>query len=210
MSDPPGATDKHLRLPEIPQAVFHTVAEKVHHLGDSILERLHDHGSQADNSATAAEISRRSEAVDETGAANTSVDQTMPDKGQAEEPIEREKEKGDQNVTETPDERDGNQVQSVSVDSESSSDSDDELPTLADRMPSAQSTSGHGGLSIEDGPLTAEHLVNTLQAAQDGYIPDGGAAVDEPDRPEGVPRGLRFSNTEIRHGVSLICDSELP
>ena len=48
-----------------------------------------------------------------------------------------------------------------------------------------------------------QDLIDAVRDTAEGIIPIGGATLEEDDRPDDVPRGLVFSEAEIRHGVSI-------
>jgi len=47
-----------------------------------------------------------------------------------------------------------------------------------------------------------QDLIDAVRETAEGIIPIGGATLEEDDRPDDVPRGLVFSEAEIRCGVS--------
>jgi hypothetical protein len=48
-----------------------------------------------------------------------------------------------------------------------------------------------------------QNLIDAVRDTAEGIIPIGGATLEEDDRPDDVPRGLVFSEAEIRYGVSV-------
>jgi hypothetical protein len=53
-------------------------------------------------------------------------------------------------------------------------------------------------------PVTQQDIIDAVRTSVAGGIPRGGATLEEDDRPDDVPRGLKYGDAEIRHGVGLI------
>jgi len=53
----------------------------------------------------------------------------------------------------------------------------------------------------DEGGVTQQEMIDALRAAAQGRLPLGGVTLQEENRPADVPRGLRYSEEEVRHGV---------
>ena len=56
----------------------------------------------------------------------------------------------------------------------------------------------------EEGGVAQQEMIDALRAAAQGRLPLGGVTLQEENRPADVPRGLRYSEEEVRHGVGQV------
>jgi hypothetical protein len=53
----------------------------------------------------------------------------------------------------------------------------------------------------DDQRVTEQNIIDAVIASAQGRIPLGGVTREEENRPEDVPRGLRYAEEEVRYGV---------
>lgn len=76
-----------------------------------------------------------------------------------------------------------------------------DVPEGAGGMREKASVSFNDDGRDESEGVTQQELIDALRAAAQGRLPLGGVTLPEENRPEDVPRGLRYSEEEVRHGV---------